>query len=56
MNSQPIPINGVCDARFAAVRDEFQRNFRERGEVGAAVCVYEGGRKVVDQQAPAWLN
>ena len=44
----PLLINGVCDARFAAVREEFERNFRERGEIGAAVCVYQDGKKAVD--------
>ncbi len=48
MVDAPVLINGVCDPRFAAVREEFERNFRVRGEVGAAVCVYEGGEKVVD--------
>lgn len=48
MATETIPINGVCDPRFAAVRAEFERNFRERGEIGAAVCVYQDGRKVVD--------
>ena len=43
-----VIVNGVCDPAFAAVRDEFQRNFTERGEVGAAVCVYRDGRAVVD--------
>ncbi len=41
-------VNGVCDPAFAAVRDEFERNFRDRGEVGAAVCVYRDGKPVVD--------
>ena len=48
MTTATIPINGACDPRFAAVGEEFERNFRERGEIGAAVCVYEGGRKVLD--------
>ena len=48
MIDAPILINGVCDPRFAAVREEFERNFRERGEVGAAVCVYQDGKKAVD--------
>ena len=30
------------------MREEFERNFRERGEVGAAVCVYRDGKPVVD--------
>ena len=35
-------IDGICDPRFGAVRDEFERNFRERGEVAARdpVCLY----------------
>jgi CubicO group peptidase (beta-lactamase class C family) len=42
------PVSGHCDARFSAVRDEFVRNFTERGELGAAVCVMIGGTSVVD--------
>src|SRR5262249_5040117 len=41
-------VSGVYDLRFKRVRDEFIRNFSERGEVGAAVCVISGGRRVVD--------
>src|SRR5688572_11974639 len=41
-------IAGSWDTRFRRVRDEFVRNFSERGEVGAAVSVIAGGRKVVD--------
>lgn len=41
-------IDGSCDARFGAVREAFQANMRERGEVGAAVAVTVGGRMVVD--------
>ena len=33
---------------FEAVRGEFERNFTERGEIGAAVCAYWRGEKVVD--------
>src|SRR5262245_48452509 len=44
----PLLINGTCDPRFAAVREQFVRNFETRGEIGAAVCVYRDGRKVVD--------
>jgi CubicO group peptidase (beta-lactamase class C family) len=40
--------DGLCDARFAAVRDAFAANFAERGEVGAAVAVSVAGRVVVD--------
>jgi CubicO group peptidase (beta-lactamase class C family) len=42
------PIGGTCDPRFRSVRDEFERNFTERGEVGAGVCVIIDGRTVVD--------
>jgi len=41
-------IEGECDERFVAVAQEFERNFRERGEVGASVCVRHEGRTVVD--------
>ena len=33
---------------FEEVRTEFERNFRERGEIGAAVAAYWRGDKVVD--------
>jgi CubicO group peptidase (beta-lactamase class C family) len=43
-----VDIHGDCDPRFQDVRDEFERNLRERGEVGACVCVMVDGRSVVD--------
>jgi CubicO group peptidase (beta-lactamase class C family) len=42
------PIAGFWHTRFKRVRDQFLRNFTERGEVGAAVSVISGGRRVVD--------
>lgn len=48
MTTPSILIDGFCDPAFAAVREEFERNFRDRGEVGAAVCVYRDGKPVVD--------
>jgi CubicO group peptidase (beta-lactamase class C family) len=39
---------GTCDPRFAAVRDAFERNFSQRGEVGASVCVTLDGETLVD--------
>ena len=42
------PIDGHCDERFAAVRRAFERNFCERGEVGAAVTIYIDAEPVVD--------
>jgi CubicO group peptidase (beta-lactamase class C family) len=43
-----VPVSGLCDTRFGAVREEFARNFAERGEVGAALCVVLDGMTVVD--------
>jgi CubicO group peptidase (beta-lactamase class C family) len=43
-----MEIEGTCAERFAGVRDEFARNFAERGEVGASVCVTVDGETVVD--------
>lgn len=41
-------IEGYCDPRFAAVAEEFERNFKERGEVGASVCLSHEGKTLVD--------
>jgi CubicO group peptidase (beta-lactamase class C family) len=41
-------LRGEVDAEFEEVRLEFERNFAERGEIGAAVSAYWRGRKVVD--------
>ncbi|MFI9586113.1 serine hydrolase domain-containing protein [Streptomyces sp. NPDC052236] len=41
-------IDGHCASRFAAVRAAFQENFRDRGELGAAVTVLLDGEPVVD--------
>ncbi|WP_406327692.1 serine hydrolase domain-containing protein [Streptomyces sp. NBC_00203] len=47
--SQHAPdVQGHCDARFSAVRVAFEENFRDRGELGAAVTVTLGGETVVD--------
>ncbi len=43
-----IPFGGTCDPRFNRLREEFERNFRERNEVGAALSVVVDGRAVVD--------
>ena len=43
-----VPVSGYCDARLRTVRDEFARNFAERGEVGAALCIVLDGVTVVD--------
>src|SRR4051812_14303707 len=43
-----MSTEGTCDPRFARVREEFERNFAERGEVGASVCVTVDGETLVD--------
>jgi CubicO group peptidase (beta-lactamase class C family) len=47
-----LPAGGVIEGGaadgFGPVVDAFVANFRERGEVGAAVAVYRRGEKVVD--------
>ncbi len=42
------PIDGWCDPRFTRVREAFEVNFAERGELGAAVHVIVAGETVVD--------
>src|SRR5688572_9494551 len=41
-------VQGHVEPGFEPVRDEFERNFRERRELGAAVAAYHQGEKVVD--------
>ncbi|MFG2856084.1 serine hydrolase domain-containing protein [Streptomyces mirabilis] len=41
-------INGVVAAGFEPVREAFAANFARHGDIGAAVCVYQDGRPVVD--------
>src|SRR5689334_20517307 len=41
-------LSGSYDPKFEAVAAEFERNFRERGEIGASVCVKLEGESVVD--------
>ncbi len=43
-----MAVSGASDARFERVREEFERNFKERDEVGASVCVTLEGETVVD--------
>ena len=43
-----MDVQGRCDDRFAGVAHEFERNFAERGELGASVAVTVGGETVVD--------
>ncbi len=48
VEGRPVSIAGECVPGFEPVLEAFGANFRERGELGAAVCVYREGRKVVD--------
>ncbi|NEA10169.1 beta-lactamase family protein [Streptomyces sp. SID10692] len=41
-------INGEVAAGFEPVREAFAANFARREDIGAAVCVYQDGRPVVD--------
>jgi CubicO group peptidase (beta-lactamase class C family) len=41
-------INGICEARFRKVREEFTENFETRHERGGAVAVWHNGQLVVD--------
>ncbi|MEU3088994.1 serine hydrolase domain-containing protein [Streptomyces massasporeus] len=41
-------IEGEVAAGFEAVREAFAANFSQHGDIGAAVCVYQHGRPVVD--------
>ncbi|MER6414578.1 serine hydrolase domain-containing protein [Streptomyces humidus] len=48
MSEHMSQVHGHCDPRFAAVRTAFQENFRDRGELGAAVSVTVDGVTVAD--------
>jgi len=41
-------IHGTCDTAFGVVREAFNNNFIEHGEIGAAVCISVNGVRVVD--------
>ncbi|MBP2473063.1 CubicO group peptidase (beta-lactamase class C family) [Crossiella equi] len=43
-----VEVHGTVAAGFEGVREAFVRNFTHGGDVGAAVCVYRRGEKVVD--------
>ncbi|MEU8681754.1 serine hydrolase domain-containing protein [Streptomyces sp. NPDC048611] len=45
---EPATVNGHCAPGFTGVRDAFERNFSEHGDVGAAVAVTVDGETVVD--------
>jgi CubicO group peptidase (beta-lactamase class C family) len=41
-------IHGTVEPGFEPVSEEFIRNFRERGEIGAACAIYHKDKKIVD--------
>lgn len=41
-------IEGSVSSGFEAVREAFVENFTQRGELGAACCIYRDGEQVVD--------
>lgn len=49
MNDHPrVTVAGTCSPPFERVRDAFEANFRERGEIGAAVAVWVDGQLAVN--------
>jgi hypothetical protein len=48
VDSSRARVFGFVAPGFEEVRAEFERNFEERGEIGAAVAAYWRGEKVVD--------
>jgi CubicO group peptidase (beta-lactamase class C family) len=46
--SATAEVHGWVAPGFEGVRAQFERNFAQRGEIGAAVAAYWRGRKVVD--------
>ncbi|MGH2669499.1 MAG: serine hydrolase domain-containing protein, partial [bacterium] len=43
-----LEVHGICDARFAGVRDVLSDNFIRFGEIGTSLAVMVDGRMVVD--------
>jgi CubicO group peptidase (beta-lactamase class C family) len=41
-------MDGTAARGFERIAEAFERNFSERGEVGASVCVMVGGKAVID--------
>jgi CubicO group peptidase (beta-lactamase class C family) len=41
-------VHGTVEAGFEPVRDVFVANFERHGEVGAAFCVHQHGRRIID--------
>ena len=43
-----MEIHGYCDERFQSLREEFEKNFMERGDIGASFAVSIEGELVAD--------
>ncbi len=43
-----MEIHGFCDEKYAPVREEFERNFTERGDVGGSFAVTVEGEFIID--------
>lgn len=41
-------IDGEYASEFGKLADAFAANFREHGDIGASLCVFRGGQKVLD--------
>jgi CubicO group peptidase (beta-lactamase class C family) len=48
VSTSDVPIAGFCAPEFAAVREQFERNFVDRDETGAAVATWVDGELVVN--------
>jgi CubicO group peptidase (beta-lactamase class C family) len=48
LTTAEVPIGGYCVPAFDSVRKQFERNFAERGDVGAAVAAWVDGELVVN--------
>ncbi len=49
------PVRGHCDPRFRAVRKQFQQNFADHSETGAALAVTLHGELVIDLHG-GWMD
>ena len=43
-----MEISGHCDDRFSRVREEFEKNFTDRGDIGASFALTLEGEYVID--------
>ena len=48
MENAEVQVRGRVAAGWEPVRDVFEENFRDRGEVGASLCITHDGATVVD--------